>query len=206
MNLLFDYGGVLVRLNKQRCLDAFDALGFDIRPYLGVYAQRGVFSELERGKISVGQFCDALRRLSGRPDLTDAQLTATWATYLDGIPAERLDLLLKISRHYPTYLLSNVSPIHWALGRDGYFEYKGHHVGDFFRKTFLSYELGYEKPAPEIYAAVVKGIGCTPSDILFFDDSETNCEAARRCGLQARLAPADGSWMAGFTPDGLLRD
>ena len=32
MNLLFDYGGVLVDLDKQRCIRAFEALGFDIRP------------------------------------------------------------------------------------------------------------------------------------------------------------------------------
>lgn len=53
MNLLFDYGGVLVDLDKQRCIRAFEALGFDIRPYLGTYAQAGFFSELERGAISV---------------------------------------------------------------------------------------------------------------------------------------------------------
>ena len=57
MNLLFDYGGVLVDLDKQRCIRAFEALGFDIRPYLGTYAQAGFFSELERGAISVEGFC-----------------------------------------------------------------------------------------------------------------------------------------------------
>ena len=42
--LLFDFGGVLVDLDKQRCIRAFDALGFDIRPYLGTYVQAGFFS------------------------------------------------------------------------------------------------------------------------------------------------------------------
>ena len=45
--LLFDFGGVLVDLNRPRVEAAFDALGFDIRPYLGTYKQSGIFSQLE---------------------------------------------------------------------------------------------------------------------------------------------------------------
>ena len=42
--MLFDFGGVLVDLNRPRVEAAFDALGFDIRPYLGTYKQSGIFS------------------------------------------------------------------------------------------------------------------------------------------------------------------
>lgn len=50
--LLFDFGGVLVDLNRPRVEAAFDALGFDIRPYLGTYKQSGIFSQLEQGRIT----------------------------------------------------------------------------------------------------------------------------------------------------------
>ena len=56
MNLLFDFGGVIVDLDKERCIAAFEKLGFDVRPYLGTYAQAGLFSELERGQVSVPVF------------------------------------------------------------------------------------------------------------------------------------------------------
>ena len=78
MNLLFDFGGVLVDLNKQRCIDAFAGLGFDIRPFLGTYAQAGVFAQLERGELSVAEFCEELRRLSGRADLSNETLVKAW--------------------------------------------------------------------------------------------------------------------------------
>ena len=52
-----------------------------------------------------------------------------------------------------------------------------------------------EKPAPEIFHIVAERLGAQPEDILFLDDSEVNCEAARNCGLQAKLAPAGGGWM-----------
>lgn len=203
MNLLFDFGGVLVDLDRQRCCRAFGELGFDITPYLGTYAQAGIFSELERGCLSVSDFCEALRRLSGMPGLSDESIVSAWRQYLRDVPHDRLEMLLRIGRNYQVHLLSNTNPVHWNMALDGYFNYKGKHVGDFFGRTFLSYEMGVEKPAPEIFEAVVSALGCRPDEILFFDDSAENCAAARRCGLQARLAPAGGQWLSFFTSEGL---
>lgn len=202
MNLLFDYGGVLVDLDKQRCIRAFEALGFDIRPYLGTYAQAGFFSELERGAISVEGFCDKIREAAGNESLSDTDICNAWKDYLTGVPAERLEMLLKIARHYPVYLLSNTNTIHWKMAEEDYFNFQRHTVDDFFRKKFLSFEIGAEKPSEEIYQAVIDGIGCEPSDILFFDDSDVNCDAARKMGLQAHVAPANSAWLSFFTADG----
>lgn len=202
MQILFDYGGVLVDLDRRRCEAAFDALGFDIRPYLGTYAQAGIFSQFERGELSVPGFCEAFRRLSGRPDLADEAIVDAWRQYLVGVPDDRLDTLLRLRRHYRLHILSNTNPVHWQLALDCHFRRDGLTVADFFDRCFLSYELGVEKPAPEIFRAVTDGLGCAPADILFLDDSEANCAAARRCGLQARLAPAGGAWLAFFSPEG----
>ena len=204
MNLLFDFGGVLVDLNKQRCIDAFAGLGFDIRPFLGTYAQAGVFAQLERGELSVAEFCEELRQLSGRVDLSDETLVKAWESYLMDVPADRLETLLKAKKNYPIYLLSNTNEIHWRQGSEEFFRYKGLHVEDFFDGVFLSYEMGIEKPHPAIFDKVVEGIGCAPSEILFFDDSEVNCEAARKQGLLARLAPADSAWLKDFDETGKL--
>ena len=138
--------------------------------------------------------------------LTDEAVVGAWRQYLTGVPAERLELLLKARRHYPLYVLSNTNPVHWDMARDGYFRYGGRTVEDFFEKVFLSCDLGVEKPSPAIFRAVVEGIGCAPGEILFFDDSEENCEAARRCGLEARIAPAGSVWLDYFDADGRLKE
>jgi putative hydrolase of the HAD superfamily len=194
-HLLFDFGGVLVDLDKQRCIDAFAALGFDIRPYIGTYRQAGFLSLFENGKINEQEFCQKLREESGQPTLSDAQIIAAWQSYLTDVPAERLDMLLRLKEKYTLHVLSNTNPVHWRMGAEGYFRYKGLKLSAFFDHVFLSYELGLEKPQPEIFQAVVNGIGCAPNDILFFDDAEANCEAARQCGLQAVLAPANSAWL-----------
>ena len=193
--LLFDFGGVLVDLDKQRCIEAFDRLGFDIRPCLGTYRQGGVFSLLERGAIGVPEFCDEIRRMAGNPALTDASIAAAWEQYLVGVPPERLEKLQALRRTYHVCLLSNTNIIHWKQSLRDFFNYKGLGINDFFEEVFLSYELGVEKPAPEIFHIVAERLGAQPEDILFLDDSDVNCQAARDCGLQAMLAPAGGGWM-----------
>lgn len=209
MTLLFDFGGVLVDLDKQRCIRAFADLGFDIRPYLGTFRQAGFFSQLERGEITVSEFCRTLRDLIRKDNgsaaaeaVSDAQIVSAWEKYLLDVPEERLEMLLKLRRHYPVCVLSNTNSVHWNQAENGYFQYKGLHVEDFFDQIFLSFEMGVEKPDLEIFHRVAHAVGGDPADILFFDDSEVNCRAARDAGLSARIAPAGGVWLDYFDEDG----
>ncbi len=201
--ILFDFGGVLVDLDRERCLRAYRALSIDADALLGDYGQQGIFSRFERGKIRVGELCDMLRTMTGDYRPTDAELIRAFELFLVGIPRERLDCLLRIKRHYRLDLLSNTNPIHWRMATDELFRYRGLGVDDFFDHTFLSFQIGIEKPAPGIFRAV-SAAGIAPSNTLFLDDSETNCEAARAEGFQARLAPQGGGWMDYFDSDGRL--
>ena len=112
MTLVFDYGGVIVDLEPTRCIEAFQRLGLDIRPFLGTYRQGGVFSLLEEGRIDVPTFCRELRKLGIREEVTDEEIVKAWEDYTVGIPAERLALLEKIHANYRTAVLSNTTPIH----------------------------------------------------------------------------------------------
>lgn len=203
--LLFDFGGVLVDLVRERVEKAFDRIGFDIRPYLGAFKQSGVFSQLEQGRISVAEFCQELRNLSSDPSrMTDEAIVEAWESYLDTVPEERLEMLLRIRRHYSVNLLSNTNAVHWRMAEERFFRYNGLGVDNFFDHIFLSCRLGMEKPDAAIFHKVVEGLGVAPQRILFFDDSETNCQAARDCGLQALVAPAASGWFEYFDHNGLL--
>lgn len=210
MQLLFDFGGVLVDLDRQRVERSFDEIGFDIRPYLGTYKQAGIFSQLEQGRITIHEFCDGIRSLSQQGGeqatnrLTDEAIVAAWESYLTTVPTERLEMLLKIKQHYSVNVLSNTNVVHWRMAEDTFFRYKGKTVNDFFDHVFLSCELGVEKPDPLIFSKVVEGMGVPAHDILFFDDSEVNCQAARQCGLQALIAPAGSEWFKYFDEYGKL--
>ena len=196
-NLLFDFGGVLVDLDRERSLRAFETLGFDARPFLGDFGQQGIFSRLESGRATVAELCDTVRQMAGQPDMKDTDIVQAFEQFLVGIPSERLDCLLRLKQRYHIFLLSNTNPIHWRMAREELFRYKGLGVIDFFEKAFLSFQIGIEKPAPGIFRAVADA-GLDPAATLFLDDSETNCEAARREGFHAHVAPQGGGWMAYF--------
>jgi HAD superfamily hydrolase (TIGR01509 family) len=55
----------------------------------------------------------------------------------------------------------------------------------FLRWTFVSCRTGHRKPAPEAYRAAIEGLGRPPSDLLFVDDREENCAAARALGIES---------------------
>lgn len=54
-----------------------------------------------------------------------------------------------------------------------------------FDAVVVSCEVGYTKPAPEIFRLCVGRLGVPPEESLFADDKLENVEGARRVGLQA---------------------
>ncbi len=207
MNLIFDFGGVLVTLDKERVIRNYAKLGFDITPYIGVYRQAGIFSRLESGTITVPELCEEVRRLADekhRSRLTNEAIVEIWQSYLIEIPTERLRTLERLHRQHKLYILSNTNEIHWRMGIEKFFRADGKTFEDYFDGAFLSYKLHMEKPQPELYRHVLQTLGSDGADCMFFDDSQVNCEAAIAAGLPACLAPADGSWMKHFDEEGNL--
>ena len=62
-NLLFDLGGVIIDIERQRCVDALTALGMtNADDMIGLYRQSGPFLQLEAGALSPKEFCEAMRQ------------------------------------------------------------------------------------------------------------------------------------------------
>jgi HAD superfamily hydrolase (TIGR01509 family) len=63
---------------------------------------------------------------------------------------------------------------------------------DLFDHRFYSAFVGYAKPDQDYFRAVLAMIDAEPDEVLFIDDRADNVEAARRCGLHARVhGPGD---------------
>ncbi|WP_238305471.1 hypothetical protein [Hoylesella marshii] len=62
-NIVFDFGCVLVDLDKARCLEAFDRLGAHaLAQYVNECRQEDLFRELELGHTTPEEFCNEARR------------------------------------------------------------------------------------------------------------------------------------------------
>ena len=85
-NLLIDFGGVLIDLNRRRCLEHFRQLGMpDVEGLLNDYRQEGFFQLHEKGLISDNDFRGRIRQAASRP-LTDEAIstrrgTASWTAF-----------------------------------------------------------------------------------------------------------------------------
>ncbi|BEG99924.1 HAD family hydrolase [Bacteroides sedimenti] len=193
-NLILDFGGVLVDLDRSRCIESFKAMGADcIEEMLNPYYQQGLLMKLEKGEITTDQFHDELRQTVGK-EMSDKQIDDAWNSFLVNVPTYKLDLLLKLREHYSVFLLSNTNAIHWEMSCERFFSYKNLQVEDFFEKIFLSYQMHQLKPSKEIFETVMAVTGIQPEDTFFIDDSEANCITAQSLGIHTYTPKAHEDW------------
>ncbi|MCF0188305.1 MAG: HAD family phosphatase [Bacteroidaceae bacterium] len=189
-NIIFDLGGVLVDLNKQRCIDSFDAIGFDASAYIGQYEQKGIFRDLEMGTITEKEFLEGIDCPA-----TNEQKRQAWTNFLVALPEHRKQAILDLrAQGYHTFLLSNTNSIDWNFVLDNYINTNGRTVSDYFEDVFLSYELHVTKPDPQIFIRSLEKAGLKAEETIFIDDSAKNCAAAESVGIKTLCAIGD-EWL-----------
>ena len=193
--VVFDLGGVLIKLNVGRCMRAFEALmgEANMRAVLGMdahgegvkavsIATKQLMADFERGTISTEDFLTEVQAFC-RPGTTKEAIVEAWMAMLDELPAERLAFVDALrAKGYKVYLLSN--------GHDLHFEFINRTYGldTHFDGMFLSQKMHMAKPEEPIFRAVDKAIRPSASpdtirpnietEICFIDDIETNRRAA----------------------------
>lgn len=194
-NLIFDFGGVLIDLDRARCINQFKSLGLDnVDSLLDVCHQQGLFLQHEKGLVDDEAFRNYIRTESGKPLLSDNQIDEAWNSFLVSIPSYKLEALLELRQHYMVYLLSNTNNIHWQWAVEHAFPYKSFRVEDYFEKIYLSYEMKMAKPDAEIFQSVLSDANILPEETFFLDDSPANCEVARSLGIQTYTPKAYEDW------------
>ena len=197
MNIVFDFGCVLVDLDKQRCVEAFKAIGAGaVSAYVDECRQEDLFHDLETGAITVEEFCCEVRRKSPGCTATDAQICHAWNALLTGIPQRRIERLVDLGLRHRLFLLSNTNAIHWTKAVADYFPYDGKNVTDYFQGIFLSYEMHMVKPETAIFEQMLHQAGIDAADTLFIDDSPANCAAAEALGIRSLHVRTGDEWLS----------
>ncbi len=183
-NIFFDLGGVLINLDKERCLVEFQRLGVQrIEEQIGHSFKSGLFLHLEEGTITPAEFRKEIRKMTDK-QVTDDEIDYAWNCFLLGISPEKLDFLLKLRKDYRVFMLSNTNQIHFERIKTHDFNNRnGRSIDDYFEKCYLSYELHLSKPGKEIFEAVIFDSGVLPQESLFLDDNLQNIETAQSLGF-----------------------
>lgn len=188
-NIIFDYGNVIFQIDFQRSEKAFQALGIqDAGAFFSHKAQNELFDALDMGKITTAEFCEGVREISGKKELTDQEIIDAWNVLLVGVPEGNHEVLMELKSKYRTFLLSNNNEIHYKY----IMEYlkKNYDLEDnssFFEKDYYSHLMGMRKPNADIFEFVIKEHQLVPEHTLFMDDSPQHLETAKKLGLQTAL-------------------
>ena len=173
-NIVFDFGGVIADISRDKAVQAFFKIGLkDAEIRLDKYHQTGIFQELEEGKLSVDEFRKELSKLCSR-ELTIEEVQQAWMGFITGIDIRKLDYILELKKSYRIYILSNTNPYVMSWACSPQFSSQGKSLADYCEKLYLSYQIGYTKPEPEIFNFMIKDSKITPSETMFVDDGSVN--------------------------------
>lgn len=192
-NIIFDLGGVVIDLDRDRAVRALENLGVaDADQLLDKYEQRGPFLMLETGEWTTSQLYDALLRQCPA-GTTATDIRDAFEQFLVDLPRRRLATIRDLRRRgFKVFVLSNTNPImynHWIHQA---FRQEGLTINDYFDGIVASFQEGTCKPDPEIFSRLVERYGLEAAETVMLDDSEANCAAARSIGLHAVVITKDG--------------
>ena len=195
-NIAFDFGGVLFDLSWEGAVASFKQIGLeDAEVRLDRFHQRGVFEELECGRITPDAFRSELEKLCGRP-LTHEQVLSAWLGYVGAPVDERKLQMLDELRDsgFRTFLLSNTNPFVQSWAESAAFSPAGRPLSSYLEKCYTSYQVGLMKPDPGIFQFMLNDAGILPEETLFLDDSPANISAAAAFGIQTMLVERNADW------------
>ena len=187
-NIIFDLGGVLLNIDYDLTLQAFQKLGIkNFDQFYSQAKQSAIFSLLETGKISADMFCNEIR-IIGEISSANNNIINAWNSMLLDFPQERFDFLQMIKERYNSFLLSNTNSIHLkALNKIILEKNNVSTLDSYFLETYYSHEIGLRKPHPETFQHVINANNLNPESTLFIDDSIQHVHGARALGIQSIL-------------------
>jgi glucose-1-phosphatase len=104
---------------------------------------------------------------------------ARWWNSLFSPMPEMEEVVSRLARDYPLFLLSNTNALHFEYIQENY------PVLKYFSDFILSYKVGSRKPEKSIYEYLLQQAGMPPEHILFIDDKMPFVAAAQEHGIRA---------------------
>ena len=175
-NVVFDIGGVLLRLRYQSFIEYLVGAGIDMTN-LPKWLEQVDLAAHERGEIGGEELLGRIAAMARRP-LDPAELRSRWLDMFDRAN-EMFDLAAGLRADYRVFLLSNIGDLHWTHLNARYgFEGLTHGV-------VASFRVGAIKPSAAIYRETERMFGLEPAATVFIDDLPPNVAGAQACGWQA---------------------
>lgn len=193
-NIIFDLGGVLLRINFKKTHAAFEALGItDAAEHFSQHHASELFEKLETGHVTPLAFFDQFREITA-VTATNEQIRDAWNAMLLNFPPENIALLETLSKKYNIYLFSNTNELHYDYFT-ALFEktFEGKKLNSLFTQAWYSHQKGIRKPHSSAFQKLLETEALKPEQTLFIDDTIGNTAGAASVGMHTVLLkdPAD---------------
>ncbi len=187
--LMFDLGVVIIDIDNLRAFEQIVKAG--AKPSATLFSRENAHCiAYETGKISAQDFLKATQQsLENSLDL--AHIESAWRSVIVDIPEWKINFLKQLKKQYRLIVLSNTNDLHVDEIEKIYSQKNSGKFTDLFDEVYFSHEVGYFKPQPEIYEAVLAAEKIPAPEILFFDDLEANIDAAHAQGFQTFHVTSD---------------
>ena len=184
-NVILDLGGVILELDVDSTIRAFQTLGFPPMKSADIILSKyPFFHEFETGKISPDDFMERLMEISGI-QVSREKILEAWNAMILGFRADSVELVMRLRDQYRLFLLSNTNAIHEVYYND---QLRSEHgIGNLdriFEKVYYSHDLKMRKPDAEIFRYVLDDAGLTPEESLYIDDTFVHIETASGLGFR----------------------
>tara|TARA_Y100001933_G_scaffold259353_1_gene308986 strand:+ start:1074 stop:1688 length:615 start_codon:yes stop_codon:yes gene_type:complete len=182
--IIFDLGGVLIDVDYNKTINAFEKLGIeDARELYSQRSQSTLFNEIECGEISSEDFLMELSRRA-KKELSLLEIKEAWNAIIGPYNKRIIPLLQSLKKDYKLFVLSNTNSIHIEKANDEWSKISSISMSSFFDKVYLSHEIGDRKPNTSVFKNLCEEQNLNPGKTLFIDDSIQHIESAKRMGLK----------------------
>jgi putative hydrolase of the HAD superfamily len=176
--VIFDLGGVLVRLDSSRMLKQLSQeTGKSEEQLKQIVTDPALLEPFELGRVGPQHFFEQFSRRLNLSWSFDEFVTA-WNSILSENP-ETTWLLHRLRERYTLAVLSNTDTLHDEYVRRSF------PIFSHIRHWIVSYQVGLRKPEPQIYELALRRANVPPHAAVYVDDTEEFVMAARRLGLTA---------------------
>lgn len=181
--ILFDLGNVILPFNHYQIAEKLSRFtkNEDFQDPKRIFSylfnfENGAINGYEMGKVSTLQFFKSLKE-SLRLGLSFEQFKPIWNDIFweDSEVSEMIRFFKGKKR---LGLLSNTNPLHFD------YALRKFPIVKVFDRWILSHEVGFKKPAPQIFLKAIEWASVEPEKILFIDDMEKHVNAAVSLGMR----------------------
>jgi putative hydrolase of the HAD superfamily len=181
--ILYDLGNVILPFNHFQIAEKLSRFSQEKKfqdpsnlfSYLFNF-ENGAVNGYEVGKLSSLEFFQSLRKILYLP-LSFEQFIPIWNEIFTE-NREVSQIILSQKGRWKLGLLSNTNPLHFDYILSKF------SIIRVFDQWILSHEVGFKKPAVEIFQKAIEWASVEPRRILFIDDMKRHVEVAASLGIR----------------------